>query len=249
MYRYNYRRCQWKLKPIILNAWMQNINHVQFSIQSRHNYSHSSNCCESHLTDLISRYEETVLKNIDTQQDLVDPIEKYLARPTWSTGTIGQDLDSSDSPITDEEVLHLHKISALPPPQNSDQLNELRRDLQSQLSFVHEIQCVNTEGVEPLVCVRNETKEGLRDSTIGLDELWPTLSKEVFVGKCLRPRRREDVVPRIENEWDVFATSENVLSLNGEKYFFVKHQATTSSLTQPKENKKTYEGTTESEID
>ena len=51
-------------------------------------------------------------------------------------------------------------------------------DLQSQLGFVRAIQEVDTEGVEPLVAVRDESAEGERERVIGLEEMRGELGRE-----------------------------------------------------------------------
>ncbi|RKF82900.1 putative duf726 domain-containing protein [Golovinomyces cichoracearum] len=176
---------------------------------------------------------ETELRDGAQQSPAEDPIDKFLNQPTWSTNEILQDKDdSSETLITDQEIQRLLRLSALPTSVDPQQLELIRRDLQSQLKFVRHVQSVDTEGVEPLVCVRNETTEGIRDSTVTLDDLLPALSKEYQKGKCLRPRRREEPLPREENDWDVFATSENVVELNGEKYFAVQAQDQTPTLSE-----------------
>lgn len=55
-------------------------------------------------------------------------------------------------------------------------------DLQSQLQFVRAIQEIDTEGVEPLVALRDETEEGEKESMIGLEEMRGELEKEEVVG-------------------------------------------------------------------
>ena len=55
-------------------------------------------------------------------------------------------------------------------------------DLQSQLEFVRAIQEVDTEGVEPLVALRDETEEGEKERMIGLEEMRGELEKEEVVG-------------------------------------------------------------------
>lgn len=64
-------------------------------------------------------------------------------------------------------------------------------DLQSQLQFVRAIQDVDTEGVEPLVALRDETEEGEREGTIGLAEMKGELGKEEVVGMRGRIVRRK----------------------------------------------------------
>ncbi|RKF80862.1 putative duf726 domain-containing protein [Golovinomyces cichoracearum] len=198
----------------------------------RGTHSNTKSRNSDNLIDLITLFEETELRD-GAQQSPEDPIDKFLNQPTWSTNEILQDKDdSSETLITDQEIQRLLRLSALPTSVDRQQLESIRRDLQSQLKFVRHVQSVDTEGVEPLVCVRNETTEGIRDSTVTLDDLMPALSKEYQKGKCLRPRRREEPLPREENDWDVFATSENVVELNGEKYFAVQAQNQTPTLSE-----------------
>lgn len=63
-------------------------------------------------------------------------------------------------------------------------------DLQSQLRFVRAIQEVDTEGVEPLVALRDETEAGEKEGTIGLAEMSGELEKEEVVGMRGRIVRR-----------------------------------------------------------
>ncbi len=64
-------------------------------------------------------------------------------------------------------------------------------DLQSQLRFVRAVQEVDTEGVEPLVALRDESEEGKREGTIGLEEMRGELGKEGVVGMRGRIVRRK----------------------------------------------------------
>lgn len=64
-------------------------------------------------------------------------------------------------------------------------------DLQSQLRFVRAIQDADTEGVEPLIALRDETGEGEREATIGLEEMRGELEKEEVVGMRGRIVRRK----------------------------------------------------------
>ena len=64
-------------------------------------------------------------------------------------------------------------------------------DLQSQLGFVRAIQEVDTEGVEPLVAVRDESVEGEKEGMIGLEEMRGELGREEVVGMRGRIVRRK----------------------------------------------------------
>ena len=66
-------------------------------------------------------------------------------------------------------------------------------DLQSQLRFVQAIQSVDTEGVEPLVVLRDETEEAERENEITLESLKDEFAKEEAVGMGKRIRRRKEL--------------------------------------------------------
>ena len=79
--------------------------------------------------------------------------------------------------------------------------------LQSQLHFVRAIQQVDTEGVEPLRSIRDETGAGLKEIKIGVEELKAALDVEESRGHHCRPRRKRDMpvdTSGAEN-WDVLA--------------------------------------------
>lgn len=82
--------------------------------------------------------------------------------------------------------------------------------LQSQLLFVRDIQSVDTQGVEPLRAIRDETKAGLNEATIGVDQLRGALSQEVAFGRSRRPRRQkqaEGEILEVEEGWDPLQTA------------------------------------------
>ena len=95
--------------------------------------------------------------------------------------------------------------------------------LEAQLHFVRKIREVDTEGVEPLESIRDETSEGQKRREIGVGTLKAEFAKEEVVGKRGRIRRRsglETVDARSEDEknW-------NVLGQAGKKsgrYFVVE---------------------------
>ncbi len=86
------------------------------------------------------------------------------------------------------------------------------KTLSSQLSFVKEIQNVDTTGVTPLQSIRDETAEAESENEITMDKL-----KHAFgsgqSGTSPRKRRRGDLPTdtRGAEEWDPLAhTSKNV---------------------------------------
>ena len=91
--------------------------------------------------------------------------------------------------------------------------------LQSQLHFVQDIQSVDTKGVEPLRSIRDETEEGMAETTIGLEGLRAVLANETTHGHNKRPRmdRRTAKTKGIE-DWDVLGTAQETAG----KYFVVR---------------------------
>ena len=69
------------------------------------------------------------------------------------------------------------------------------KDLESQLHFVQAIQKIDTNGVEPLQRIRDETEEVRKASTIEVTDLQEYLDKEVVTGKRGRIRNKEDGRP------------------------------------------------------
>ena len=80
------------------------------------------------------------------------------------------------------------------------------KDLQSQLQFVRAIQEVDTEGVEPLQSIRDETKDAERENEITVATLQKEFDKEEVVGKRGRIRRRTNMSDAARDEqiidWD-----------------------------------------------
>lgn len=97
--------------------------------------------------------------------------------------------------------------------------------LESQLHFVRAVREVDTAGVEPLRAIRDETARGVREQTIGLEELREALAKEDVIGHARRPRRRrggagkkgESIDPEVEG-WDVLAGASETAG----RYFVVR---------------------------
>lgn len=81
------------------------------------------------------------------------------------------------------------------------------KDLESQLRLVRAIQKVDTEDVEPLVSIRDETVEGQKEDEITLESLWPEFEKEEVVGTRGHIRRKADVTAEKEDaeDWDPLA--------------------------------------------
>jgi hypothetical protein len=96
------------------------------------------------------------------------------------------------------------------------------RTLRSQLHFVRDVQRVETGGVEPLRAIRDETPEGIVESTIGMEELKDALAAEVRFGHYRRPRRvrgaRPDVPGAEAEDWDPLGCA----SRTAGRYFVMK---------------------------
>lgn len=98
------------------------------------------------------------------------------------------------------------------------------KTLHSQLHFVRDIQSVDTEGVEPLQSIRDETEEGVKEATIGLEDLKNAFKNEEFVGRNRRPRRRrgEPVNTKGVEDWDVLGTASEKAETPGGRFFVVR---------------------------
>lgn len=83
---------------------------------------------------------------------------------------------------------------------------------------------MDTEGVEPLQSIRDETEEGIKDITIGLETLREALGKEDIKGRNKRPRRRRGEVVNTKGveDWDVTKTASEKVETPGGKFFIVR---------------------------
>lgn len=139
-------------------------------------------------------------------------IGEFLSKPSWSVRSLlPPDEPPINSEITPEKLHHLLRLSALPQPKDAEEEASMLKTLHSQLHFVRDIQSVDTEGIEPLVGIRDETKAGIESETISLDtpEIMKALENEVVLGRNKRPRRRRDVKVDTQGveDWDVLGTA------------------------------------------
>jgi Asp-tRNA(Asn)/Glu-tRNA(Gln) amidotransferase C subunit len=156
--------------------------------------------------------------------NLID-INALLSKPTWSVRSLLPDPNAPPSEeITPAKLHHLLRLSALPLPTIPKEEAEMLKTLHSQLHFVKDIQKVDTEGVEPLQSIRDETKEGVKDITIGMEELKEAFEKEEIKGRNRRPRRRRVEVVDTNGvaDWDVLGTAGEKVELAGGQYFVVR---------------------------
>ena len=140
-----------------------------------------------------------------------DDFEEMLSKPSWSVKSLFEPDDSSPPApaITEKQLHHLLRLSALPIPRSEAEEAKMIKDLQSQLKFVQAIQKVDTGGVEPLQSIRDETKAAEMENEVTVASLQEEFDKEEVVGKRGRIRRRIDVPEVARDErlggWDPLA--------------------------------------------
>jgi len=154
-------------------------------------------------------------------------INALLSKPTWSVRSLLPDPSKPlEQEITPKQLHHLLRLSALPQPQSPEEEAKLLDTLHSQLHFVRDIQGVDTEAVEPLQSIRDESEEGIKEITINLDtkEIKEALEKEEVIGRNRRPRRRrgEAVDTRGVEDWDATSTAGEIIETAGGKFFIVR---------------------------
>jgi Asp-tRNA(Asn)/Glu-tRNA(Gln) amidotransferase C subunit len=101
-------------------------------------------------------------------------------------------VQESKEEITREKLHHLLRLSALPPPKNKVEEDSMLNTLAAQIHFVKEIQKVDTTGVEPLVAIRDETDEAVREQMVTAHKLEQFFAQEEKVGPNGTIRRRKD---------------------------------------------------------
>lgn len=151
-----------------------------------------------------------------------DDIAAMLAQPSWSVGSL---LEPSNDPlqevsITQKQLHHLLRLSALPLPESESEEVRMIKDLQSQLHFVKAIQKVNTDGVEPLQSIRDETKRAERENMITVQSLKDEFDKEVIIGRRGRIVKAENSPCDTEGvvDWDPLSQAPKKLG----RYFVVE---------------------------
>ena len=158
--------------------------------------------CAYGLCDAVGkRFQVTHLYSTKTQPPQVD-IEALLKEPSWSVReTLFKDNPTeAATSISKAQLYHLLRLSALPLPKSPEEETKMIKDLQAQLKFVQAIQEVDTEGVEPLQMIRDETEEAKKDTTITLDTLEEEFAKEEVVGR--RGRIRKKIVEKEQRVQD-----------------------------------------------
>ncbi|CAO2651197.1 Nn.00g094940.m01.CDS01 [Neocucurbitaria sp. VM-36] len=153
-----------------------------------------------------------------------DELEQLLVEPTWSVESLlPPKTRAPDAPqITSQQLHHLLRLSALPPPETPEQEQKMLDTLAAQLHFVGKIQQVDTTDVKPLRAIRDETARAEQEQTITLETLQEALNKEKIVGHHYK-RIQRDTTPvdakDVEN-WDVLGSAERKIG----KYFVVESE-------------------------
>ncbi|EEP81563.1 predicted protein [Uncinocarpus reesii 1704] len=153
-------------------------------------------------------------------------ISSLLATPTWSIKTLLPDITdpSTTQPISRAQLLHLLRLSALPPPSSAQEESSMLKTLSAQIHFVKQIQQVDTTDVTPLRSLRDETDRAYQERTINISTLKSSLEREEFVGRNRRIfRTRAEKEKRPDGEsWE----EDGALLKSGEvvmgKYFVVR---------------------------
>lgn len=150
-------------------------------------------------------------------------IAQMLAVPSWSVKSLLPPKDAQgDTKVSKQQLHHLLKLSALPLPKTEHEERKMLKTLEDQIHFVKDVQSVDTTGVEPLVTVRDETAEQIKESTITLETLQPYLDKEKKVGKNGTIRREKPAEMIRDSGWDPFELGDGKESRKKGKFFFVK---------------------------
>ena len=136
-----------------------------------------------------------------------EEIRKLLAKPTWSVNSLQEDSGTPETAtsITQKQLHHLLRLSALPMPRTPEAETEMIETLQAQLRFVQAVQSVDTDGVPPLAAIRDETQAAIQENTVSLETLKDELDKEEQRG-FMRRIVRKDAATRpkavSEDGWD-----------------------------------------------
>lgn len=154
-------------------------------------------------------------------------IDKLLSKPTWSVRSLLPSPNEKPAEeITVKQLHHLCRLSALPLPKTPEEEKKLLDTLHLQLHFLRDIQKVNTEGIDPLRSIRDETLEAEAHESIGLQtkEIQEALEKEEYKGRNKRPRRQPGnaIDTKGVEEWDVTGTATEKVEFGGGKYFIVR---------------------------
>ena len=148
-----------------------------------------------------------VRRHVGSAAKDVNEIQNMLAQPSWSVNALFTSDIPSDTQthISQKQLHHLLRLSALPLPASEAEETRMIKDLESQLQFVRAIQVVDTEGVEPLVGIRDETADAEKDHEVTLQTLKADLAKETVSGVRGRITKRGKVKREDVEDWDALA--------------------------------------------
>ena len=147
------------------------------------------------------------IHNVGPAAKHVKDIEQMLAEPSWSVNALftSDHSPASESRVSKKQLHHLLRLSALPLPANEAEEANMLKDLESQLQFVRAIQKADTDGVEPLVSLRDETVEAAKENEITVDTLKEDFAKEVVTGIRGRITRSGRAQKEDAEDWDALA--------------------------------------------
>jgi Asp-tRNA(Asn)/Glu-tRNA(Gln) amidotransferase C subunit len=153
-----------------------------------------------------------------------DELEQLLAEPTWSVESLLPPKTRAPDAlqISSQQLHHLLRLSALPPPETPEEEQKMLDTLAAQLHFVGKIQEVDTTGVEPLRAIRDETAAAEEEQTISLTTLADALKNEKTIGTHYK-RIQRDTTPvdaKDAEDWDVLGSAERKAG----KYFLVESE-------------------------
>jgi Asp-tRNA(Asn)/Glu-tRNA(Gln) amidotransferase C subunit len=153
-----------------------------------------------------------------------DELEQLLAEPTWSVESLlppkTRALDAPE--ITSQQLHHLLRLSALPPPETPEQEQKMLETLAAQLHFVGKIQEVDTTDVEPLRAIRDETAAAEEEQTVTMTTLVQALKNEKSIGTHYKriQRNTAPVNAKDTEDWDVVGSAERKAG----RYFVVESE-------------------------
>ncbi|KAI9773752.1 MAG: hypothetical protein M1835_006112 [Candelina submexicana] len=135
-------------------------------------------------------------------------ISSVLSEPTWSVRSLlpsySETVEATE--VSSKQLHHLLRLSALPPPKDQEEEENMLKTLSSQLLFVKEIQNVDTTGVIPLQSIRDETAEAESENEITMDKLEGALAEEeAGINSKKRTRRILSVDTQCAEDWDPLA--------------------------------------------
>lgn len=172
---------------------------------------HTSLSVRGHIQRRINTVRSPAVKRaFSSSQVRLEGADDILpSHPTWSIQDIFEKRsENTKTLISDNELHHLLRLSALPIPKNLAEQQGMKKDLQSQLQFVKAIQELDIpDSVKPLQSIRDETEDGMKEQEITVESLADEFAKEEVVGTRGRIRRKKGMkaLEGEEERWDPLA--------------------------------------------